>query len=160
MKKKLNFLILLVLLIGSISCEKDNSIPDEQSYEIVKLNFDSKSQMSKSDELDLYLEATFDKETETLIKYNASNDLLNLLKLSQNELDKLLLQNMGESFYLNEQLIVQKGEHSDCISGCNDKFTDDDGNKIKGRGACKFNCWVDTVKDIIVAVAPAVIAAL
>lgn len=39
--------------------------------------------------------------------------------------------------------------HSKCIENCNDKYTDKDGNKLKGRGACKFNCWVETVKEII-----------
>lgn len=39
--------------------------------------------------------------------------------------------------------------HSECIENCNDKYTDKEGNKKKGRGACKFNCWVETVKEII-----------
>jgi hypothetical protein len=46
-----------------------------------------------------------------------------------------------------------KGEHSDCISGCNSSFTDDNGDKISGRGACKGNCWVDTAVRVLEAAA-------
>lgn len=30
---------------------------------------------------------------------------------------------------------------SSCIADCQEAFTDDEGNKIKGRGACKAGCW-------------------
>lgn len=30
---------------------------------------------------------------------------------------------------------------SSCIADCQEAFTDDDGNKINGRGACKAGCW-------------------
>ncbi|MFK8297105.1 hypothetical protein ACI76O_01785 [Capnocytophaga cynodegmi] len=39
--------------------------------------------------------------------------------------------------------------HAECIDKCNDKHKDENGNKTKGRGACKFNCWVQTVKEVI-----------
>lgn len=46
-----------------------------------------------------------------------------------------------------------KGEPFDCISGCNSSFTDNNGDKISGRGACKGNCWVDTAVSVLEAVA-------
>ena len=38
----------------------------------------------------------------------------------------------------------KQDEHASCIAGCHDEFTDEDGNKIKGRGGCKAKCWGKT----------------
>lgn len=39
--------------------------------------------------------------------------------------------------------------HARCLESCKDKYTDTDGNKKKGRGRCKANCWVDTGVKIL-----------
>jgi hypothetical protein len=40
-----------------------------------------------------------------------------------------------------------------CIADCQRAFTDENGDKIKGRGACKAHCWVDTVVRTLNAIA-------
>ena len=46
----------------------------------------------------------------------------------------------------------KKNQHASCIADCHDTFTDDDGNKIKGRGGCKAHCWVDSAARLVSAV--------
>ncbi|OYU80932.1 MAG: hypothetical protein CFE23_06780 [Flavobacterium sp. BFFFF1] len=41
---------------------------------------------------------------------------------------------------------------SQCLDGCNKKFTTADGVKIKGRGKCKANCWFGSLEEILPAV--------
>ncbi|WLD23160.1 hypothetical protein NU10_10635 [Flavobacterium dauae] len=43
-------------------------------------------------------------------------------------------------------------DHAGCIEACKDKYIVD-GEKQKGLGACKGNCWVDTSVKVIVAIA-------
>lgn len=75
----------------------------------------------------------------------ASEDLANLLKNVPS--------NLIFNGFENENAITiptaSAGEHSDCIQGCNEFFTDEDGGKIKGRGRCKTNCWIDTIIDLL-----------
>ncbi len=47
---------------------------------------------------------------------------------------------------------------SSCIASCQEKFTDSEGNKIKGRGACKAECWAKTAAAVGAAVAAIIMA--
>ncbi len=44
-------------------------------------------------------------------------------------------------------------DHASCIQGCNTTYTNADGTKKPGRGACKFNCWVSTTVQVVKAIA-------
>lgn len=42
-----------------------------------------------------------------------------------------------------------------CLAWCREKYTDANGEKIKGRGSCKFGCWLGATEvmiDIVVEV--------
>ncbi len=39
---------------------------------------------------------------------------------------------------------------SDCIIKCHQEFTDENGMKIRGRGACKAGCWFEAASDFVV----------
>jgi len=40
---------------------------------------------------------------------------------------------------------------SSCTADCQKQYTDENGNKIKGRGGCKAECWVKAVAPIVAA---------
>lgn len=105
-------------------------------------------------------------ETETLlvtftIKVNEQTGELISKEVSENLLQRLHLKTQKDFQNLIAKEILKKEEasktarrgegetHSDCINGCNERYTDADGNKIKGRGACRANCWVDTIIEVI-----------
>lgn len=46
---------------------------------------------------------------------------------------------------------------SSCVASCHETFTDDDGNKLKGRGACKASCWA-TIAIAAAAVVATIVA--
>lgn len=82
----------------------------------------------------------FDLEQEKPIELIASENLLSLINMTNDEFVAEVERNM----YLKTF-----GNHSSCIEDCKDKYTDDNGNKIKGRGACKANCWIDTAVAVL-----------
>ena len=163
--KKFKLLSLLFIIIIFNSCSKeselnniDNQIIESES-KIFETEFIVDSKFQSGEELDLTLTAEFNLESETLIKYTPSEDLLNLMNLNEIEFEQFLKDTMGASYYLESDKIA-KGDHSECIDGCNEEYTDSDGNKIKGRGACKANCWLRSISEALIKAIPSVIAAL
>lgn len=53
----------------------------------------------------------------------------------------------------NGDIDTPPGDHAGCIEWCKGKYTDEEGNKKRGRGACKANCWVSTAVRVLEAVA-------
>ena len=45
---------------------------------------------------------------------------------------------------------------STCLQQCKADHTDANGNKMPGRGACKFGCWVKAVKAVFITVGNAI----
>ncbi len=74
--------------------------------------------------------------------------------ISQNILDAL---NITQNIF-NEDLATETNNdkelspHAACIQWCKKNYTDENGDKIRGRGACKFDCWVDTTIRVIDAI--------
>ncbi|WP_298144942.1 hypothetical protein [Flavobacterium sp.] len=64
---------------------------------------------------------------------------------------------IGADFFVrnpqNFQTYAEEPSHSQCIDNCNKKYTSPDGERLPGRGACKFNCWVSTTVRILEAIA-------
>ena len=87
-----------------------------------------------------------------MISYSVSPELLKSINMSAEELDNYKKEKMGTIYYLGDNPVT-RGEHANCIEMCKDKYTDSDGNKIKGRGACKANCWVDTIVEVLKSIA-------
>lgn len=82
-------------------------------------------------------------ETETANEILVSGNVLSALELSQEDFNsKLGDATEGEGY-----------GHAGCIAGCNAQYTDENGNKIRGRGACNANCWVETAVRILEAAA-------
>lgn len=88
------------------------------------------------------LTLNWNHETETANEVLVSTNVLNALDLSQEEFNAKL----------GDATKSQRGElspHAACIQWCRDNYTDENGKRIPGRGACKANCWVDTVIRLI-----------
>ncbi|WP_127845536.1 hypothetical protein [Psychroflexus aestuariivivens] len=92
-------------------------------------------------------------ESEFTTEYNTTTEML--IKVS-----------IGENYFVKTGLNISDIEsqyetygdpnpndgmtpHARCIESCKDKYTDANGNKIRGRGGCKANCWVDTGVKIL-----------
>lgn len=90
--------------------------------------------------------------------YTISDNLLQFANITKSELDELLIQ---------EQMLINKSgdpteeenndlspeNHAGCIEWCKQKYTDENGEKLPGRGACKANCWVSTTVRVLEAIA-------
>ena len=81
-------------------------------------------------------------------------DKLYSLALTQNILEE---SNLSPTFWieyidLNQPETNGRLNAESCISQCHETFTDESGEKIQGRGACKAHCWADTIRDIIFAI--------
>lgn len=103
--------------------------------------------------------AKFDMESEKLIGYSVSPELLKLINRSAEELDNYLKEKMGALYYM-ENAPASRGAHGDCITNCYKNFTKEDGTKIKGRGSCKAGCWVDSTVEVIKVIAEAIVKTL
>ncbi len=115
--------------------------------------------------------ATKQGETESIlvtftIKVNEDTGEIVSKEVSENLLERLHLKTQEEfqDFIAQEVLKKEKarqtardgeGEetHAECITNCYKNFTDENGDKKDGRGACKAGCWVESVIKIIRVVA-------
>jgi len=79
-------------------------------------------------------------EGELIVSLPVDNDdYLVSMKVSDNIVNAL---GSDYDYWSNLQGIDnQRLLKSSCIADCQEAFTDDEGNKIKGRGACKAGCW-------------------
>lgn len=91
------------------------------------------------------------EQTGELISKEVSENLLQRLHLkTQEDFQNLIAKEILKKEEASKTAIRGEGEtHSGCINECNERYTDADGKKIKGRGACRANCWVDTVIELI-----------
>lgn len=102
----------------------------------------------------LRLTASYDLKTDKVLDYNiqlVEGDIAKDLDISKEELDQALINELG--IYYNDLSALEEAKVmaskdftlSGCLQGCRDKYTDANGNKIRGRGACRFSCWVERV---------------
>lgn len=153
--KTIVFTLFFILPLFFIACNTDESSEMEDVFpESGILEFTRPIHVGpESRSVSYTLTAKFDVESEKLIDYSVSPELLKSIDMSAEELDNYLKEKMGTIYNLGN-VPTTRGEHANCIEMCKDKYTDSDGNKIKGRGACKANCWVDTGVKILEALSP------
>lgn len=145
--------LLSFTLIDEHSCSKENKITEETVRRIEFLREGEESPSGK-----LYIDVTINYKKEIIVEYNASSPLLEELKMNAEQLHNYLTEQLG-SDPTDLNTTARQSQHAKCIQACNDKYTDADGNRIKGRGKCKFSCWVDTVVNIVTTLGPSIIGA-
>lgn len=114
-------------------------------------------------------------DNEELTEIIIDQKILSAIKMSQHEFNrafnhryKTKLDNTKSmaSWFAHFVLLLQDQDQpaiqdndeslSDCIIKCHREFTDENGKRIRGRGACKAGCWFDAAKELVVNVAEAV----
>lgn len=168
--KNLYYTILIALsaAVCFAACSDNQSaqIPEDDFFEFgdeltISRDFNVYSE-TRAENLQLRFTARFDTNLERVVEYkiqSVENDIAKDLDISYEELDRMLIQELGENYTdmqaLEANLAQAKTEAAEnfsltnCLNGCHDKFTDANGNKVKGRGACKFGCWAERVLKFI-----------
>lgn len=140
--KKLIYLVLTSL--GSLlffSC--DNNETNEKQPEDTFSTVSQKIEMTvkgKGEKVEGIISFTVNDRTNKVTSFHFSEGIEDATDMTSMELFNEVK---------NKMELKTKGEHSDCIEGCIDKYTDENGGKIKGRGRCKANCWVDTAVRVL-----------
>jgi hypothetical protein len=100
---------------------------------------------------------TYDNNLDQIVDYDFSDNLFSDYNINEQALRNLIDAEVNGVIIKNSDPGDNDGElspHAACIEWCNDHYTDSDGNKIPGRGACKANCWVDTFVRLVDALVP------
>lgn len=87
-----------------------------------------------------------DNADEKLIKAELTSNIVEGLNLTNDFWEKALASNKD----------VEYGKSS-CIASCHSTYTDANGDKIKGRGWCKAQCWAAAVASAAAAVIIAIL---
>ena len=148
--KKIMILVFAIVGLVLFSCEKENVKTNEDiTYKVEKFSFNNPN--SKGSEIEMVeIEFAFNTNSEEVVAIKASENLLDYLNMTDDELESYVFEQMRTEAQGNES----SHDHSSCIQGCIENYTNEDGTKKPGRGACKFNCWVSTAVQIIQAIAP------
>lgn len=157
MKKVVSIIPLIAFsILLFTNCSSDENIEDKTSESFVELNLDFYQKSSKDSHLIEEFAFTDGKSSSTdpifKILYDTNTEGLNKILfsekyLSENDISKDVLEDEFNKLHTESKSDPNEpelSEHASCIEACKDRYTDDKGNKIKGRGACKGNCWVDT----------------
>ena len=169
---KLHFFVLaLFLSIIFVSCnEKTDVIPNQSEFVNITIpdmyQTDYSTARTESDETHEVVARIIRKDgTEVVGKMRITFPSSDQEKLTKFEMSSNLIEeaNLSSDFWI--QLAKKKSSNkvqkveSSCIASCQEQYTDKDGNKIEGRGACKAECWAKTAAAVITAAA-AVIAVI
>lgn len=167
MKRK-SFLFGLLLLSGALvipfGCSKDKATETKTTTEVIEqvISVPSKTEEGKFENIKITFTAVIDNETEEILSKEVSQNLLDLVGVKtqaefQDFIDQKILEAempaanalvVGElSTYAEAQ--PQKETISECLIRCKDNFTEANGNKIKGRGECRFGCWGEAAKEVL-----------
>lgn len=133
------------------SCSNEDNSIQEESLLVEKRTFTFEGARTDGS-LDLSVEFIYDEINEEPVSIIASDDMLNYLDMTDDELEQYVDQQMQTYGDGDDDGDTKEHNHADCISTCMEKYTNEDGTKKPGRGACKFNCWVSTAVQIIEAI--------
>jgi len=84
-----------------------------------------------------------------------TNGIAEDLDMATAEVRLALIERLGENFTdleTLEQAELQATEEmtlAECLTKCQKEYTDENGNKMKGRGVCKFECWTKAVIKVL-----------
>lgn len=163
---KIQFLFTLLLFVFFIlqGCYQEDNIElitnqSRSSTEKYKINTSDNGSTSRSILIsENYFSATIDTLTETVLSYDVSHSFLSERGISFAQLDSVLQAEMGSDYntLFNDDKISHLDDptFSGCMDGCDEDHRDENGDKIKGYGRCRFRCWVDVSVRIIDAVFP------
>ena len=157
--KKLIKGALFLAIVGTVivGCEKEESQFPIGSTEINPTK--TKSANNKSNLEDYIFQ--YNQITIT-ISYDTLSELVTWVSLNSEAYNTI---NMTPQEFFDEienSAEAEGSPHSECMNDCRDIYLDEDGeriltadgNKKKGYGSCKANCWVDTAVRVLDAIIP------
>lgn len=146
------------LVIGLNSCSEENESTEQSNIETIIEEVSIKK--TNSGEVGT-IELRVDMDNEIVLNYTISDNLIQSSGLSSSELytkiDRIL-GGVNRSIDLNNQVFTSKFDDPEpstgdkwqaCKAGCQRDFTDENGDKIKGRGKCRTNCTIAAIIDIV-----------
>ena len=145
-----NYSILAVLLIAIFSsCENFNQ--RKSKVESFRTPFELEDGQVA---LDLYIDVRYDTEKEQFVDFDVSPDVLKLTETSKEAFKKQVNSELAKIYDLDtgSSPSAKEGKLRKCLDGCNETFTDSDGNKIKGRGPCRAKCWGEALVRVAVTI--------
>jgi hypothetical protein len=150
-----------------ISCDKEENLYETTILsKIVDIKISNNKSSKKSTNSDIELTGNIkfkmDDEKEEFLGFELSENLIKATDLSKEELYELIYSNIdinpdGSSKNLYSKSYRKAGGFSECKSVCNKRYTDEDGKKIKGRGWCKFGCYIDAVVEVALEILPGLV---
>ena len=162
--KKL-FIVAILVTFCTMSCSESDSLRPNQEVvvETISINLPSSSSRSgQAETVEVEFAATIDLETEFVISYEVSKNLLELVKMNSTEFDEYLRTAMGEEYYSifedtpssNSARTDSDSPHSECMGNCDEEYRNEAGDKMPGMGRCRWRCWVDTTVRTLDAILP------
>ena len=171
--QKIYFLGLSLLTFGLffISChndEKDSTATIQQRLSMINLNlpyysnnYDEENLVTETGAFNFVsnglnyvtdIHITYDDLNDNLVQISISDNYIRETGVTKEEIESTFITELNNN--KDENGGPKLSEHAACIQWCVKEYTDENGNKIKGRGACKANCWVDTAVRILEALSP------
>ncbi len=161
------FVVLALISVFAISCEQNDdynfACEFEEINQILTITRPMYMENTRSGETDsLLFVAKYKVDEDKVIDFKVqavTNGIAEDLDMATEEVRLALIERLGENFTdleTLEQVETQAAESIElakCLDECQKNYTDENGNKLKNRGACKFDCWTNTVIKIIKEVA-------
>lgn len=140
--KKLTLILTIGIFTNFLFAQKEESI--EKFKE--KRTFYAKDGSKK--EITVTFNAVYDPQKDDIVEFYLNPEDYKNLGISKEEFDKMLKEginekNVAKSATGSGDCPKETSPFTCCIEYCNQKYTDENGNKIRGRGRCKTNCWID-----------------
>jgi hypothetical protein len=165
---KIIFSLFTLMLLVMLSCTQDEKL-EEPINEFVNINFPDTYKYKNSER------ASFEEDVKEVVVEVVNEDgsiitgkmrftmpdnfdeKLLKFEMTQNLIDQTEL---DENFWVNNDTgnEMENLRKLGCIASCQKEFTDDDGEKIQGRGWCKANCWIETAAKVGAVVVAVVVA--
>lgn len=120
--------------VGKVNVYDDEDLITEEIF--FELNAAYGTYSVDSSDLMYSAKITYNLSTDKVVDLEADKELLAALEMTDVQFKDTILDEI-------ETNIEAYGSHSDCINYCNENL-----ERGQGRGRCKLNCWVDTIKEI------------
>lgn len=156
-------LISVFVSVFAISCEENEDYNFNYEFEeigqILTITQPVYIEGTRSGDTDsLLLVAQYKVDENKVIDFKiqaVTNGIAEDLDMATEEVRLALIERLGEDFTdleTLEQAELQATEEmtlAECLTKCQKEYTDENGNKLPHRGACKFGCWTQAVIKVL-----------
>lgn len=157
--KTLGFVAILIAMIIISSCSKEETASKSENTTVTK-----SFTVRNTDKTEIVIEDAlifvFSEDEERIVSLDFSEELEALFDeagYGMDEIRTMIDEEFGGSIYLPFDDIIEamdaagKSDETlkECWKDCMEQFKDENGDKIPGRGECKFYCFLDAVERLI-----------